>query len=100
VQVRFNYREPRIIEREPDAPDNLTEREPKLSMIASRAADNLKPLQVVALVEMPITFAESTLVQRQHRDTDVDGRYTPSSFFMLSIRSSASTSSISKFGQK
>ena len=44
MQVRLNYREPRIIEREPDAPDNLTEREPKSAMIASRAADNLKPL--------------------------------------------------------
>jgi hypothetical protein len=33
-------------EREPDAPDNLTERELKSPMIASPAADNLKPLHV------------------------------------------------------
>ena len=46
MQVRLNYREPRIIEREPDAPDNLTQREPKSAMIASPAADNLKPLHV------------------------------------------------------
>jgi hypothetical protein len=46
VQVRLNYREPGITEREPDAPDNLIEREPKSPMIASPAADNLKPLQV------------------------------------------------------
>ena len=46
MQVRLNYREPRITEPEPDAPDNLTQREPKSAMIASPAADNLKPLQV------------------------------------------------------
>jgi hypothetical protein len=46
LQVRLNYREPGITEREPDALDNLTEREPKSPMIASPAADNLKPLQV------------------------------------------------------
>src|SRR4051794_21751156 len=33
---------------EPDVPDNLTQREPKSAMIASPAADNLKPLQVAA----------------------------------------------------
>ena len=46
MQVRLNYREPRITKPEPDAPDNLTQREPKSAMIASPAADNLKPLQV------------------------------------------------------
>ena len=46
MQVRLTYREPRIIEREPDAPDNLTQREPKSAMIASPAADNLKPLHL------------------------------------------------------
>jgi hypothetical protein len=39
-------REPGITEREPDAPDNLTEREPKSPMIASPAADNCKRLQI------------------------------------------------------
>jgi len=48
VQVRLNYREPRITKPEPDVPDNLTQCEPKSPMIASPAADNLKPLQVVA----------------------------------------------------
>ena len=43
-----NYREPRITKPEPDVPDNLTQREPKSAMIASPAADNLKPLQVAA----------------------------------------------------
>ena len=46
MQVRLNYREPRITKPEPDVPDNLTQREPKSAMIASPAADNLKPLQV------------------------------------------------------
>jgi len=49
VQVRLNYREPRITKPEPDVPDNLTEREPKSAMIASPAADNLKPLHLVPL---------------------------------------------------
>ena len=48
MQVRLNYREPRITKPEPDVPDNLTQREPKSAMIASPAADNLKPLQVAA----------------------------------------------------
>jgi hypothetical protein len=48
VQVRLNYREPRITEPEPDGPDNLTEREPKFAMIASPAADDCKPLHLVA----------------------------------------------------
>jgi hypothetical protein len=39
-------REPGITEREPDAPDNLTEREPKSPMIASPAAHNCKRLQI------------------------------------------------------
>ena len=46
MQVRLNYREPRITKPEPDVPDNLTQREPKSAMIASPAADNLKPLQI------------------------------------------------------
>ena len=46
MQVRLTYREPRITEREPDAPDSLTEREPKFAMIASPAADKCKPLQL------------------------------------------------------
>ena len=46
MQVRLNYREPRITEPEPDGPDNLTEREPKSPMIASPAADDCKPLQL------------------------------------------------------
>jgi hypothetical protein len=46
VQVRLTYREPRIIEREPDGPDSLIEREPKFAMIASPAADDCKPLQL------------------------------------------------------
>jgi len=46
VQVRLNYREPRITKPEPDVPDNLTQCEPKSPMIASPAADNLKPLQL------------------------------------------------------
>jgi hypothetical protein len=33
-------------EREPDGPDNLTEREPKSPMIASPAADKCKPLHL------------------------------------------------------
>ena len=41
-----NYREPRIIEPEPAAPDNLTEREPKSPMIASPASDDCTPLHV------------------------------------------------------
>ena len=48
MQVRLTEHEPRITEPEPDAPDNLTQCEPKSPMIASPAADNLKPLQVVA----------------------------------------------------
>jgi hypothetical protein len=48
VQVRLNYREPGITKREPDTPDNLIEREPKSAMIASPAADNLKPLHLPA----------------------------------------------------
>jgi hypothetical protein len=39
-----NVQEP--TEREPDAPDNLTEREPKSPMIASPGADDCKPQQV------------------------------------------------------
>ena len=46
MQVRLNYREPRITEPEPDAPDSLTEREPKSLMIASPASDDCKPLQL------------------------------------------------------
>jgi SRSO17 transposase len=46
VQVRLNYREPRITEREPGAPDSLIQRAPKSPMIASRRADKCKPLQV------------------------------------------------------
>ena len=46
MQARLIYREPGITEREPEAPDNLTEREPKFAMIASRSADNCKPLQL------------------------------------------------------
>ena len=46
MQVRLNYREPGITEREPDARDSLTEREPKSPMIASQAADDCKPLHV------------------------------------------------------
>lgn len=52
MQVRLTYCEPRITEREPDAPDNLTEREPKFAMIASPAADDCKPLQVRAAVTL------------------------------------------------
>ena len=48
MQVRLTEREPRITEPEPDAPDNLTQREPKSAMIASPAADNLKPLHLSA----------------------------------------------------
>jgi hypothetical protein len=40
------YREPEITEREPDACDGLSEREPKLPMIASPAVDKCKPPQV------------------------------------------------------
>jgi hypothetical protein len=46
VQVRLNHCEPGITQREPDADDNLTEREPKSALIASRSADDCKPLQV------------------------------------------------------
>jgi predicted ferric reductase len=49
VQVRLTYREPGITEREPDGPDNLTEREPKSPMIASPATDDCKPLQIVVV---------------------------------------------------
>jgi hypothetical protein len=54
VQVRLNYREPGITEREPGARDNLIEREPNSAMIASPAADNLKPLQ---LCDVLLSFA-------------------------------------------
>jgi hypothetical protein len=46
VQARLNYREPGITEREPDALDNLIEREPKSPMIARPAADDCKPLHL------------------------------------------------------
>jgi len=48
LQARLNYCEPGITEREPAALDNLAEHEPKSPMIASPAADNLKPLHLVA----------------------------------------------------
>jgi hypothetical protein len=44
--------EPGITEREPDTLDNLADREPKFAMIASPAADNLKPLHL-AVVATP-----------------------------------------------
>ncbi len=47
MQAYLTYREPGITEREPAALDNLAEHEPKSPMIASPAADNLKPLHVV-----------------------------------------------------
>jgi hypothetical protein len=49
VQARRNYRAPGIIEREPDAPDSLTEPEPKSPMIARPAADDREPLYFLEL---------------------------------------------------
>ena len=52
MQVRLNYREPGITEREPAAPDNLTEREPKSAIIARRSADDCEPLHLTVGIQV------------------------------------------------